>query len=158
MSSSTPTEERSPISSGGPSLPPPSGAESKTQRRGQLPAWSQWLLGIGVALAGGIVGAWPNVWMSLAPVLFFIGMGSLLGGALLRSWWALIAVPAAAVGGMVLINLAYTLVMEGPEAITFPGDVDIFIILGLLPALVTTPIGIALGQFIVSRRQHGMIG
>jgi hypothetical protein len=120
----------------------------------QRPTWGQWLLSGGLALAGGVLAVWaPSSWLNLpfpdgVPLYMGIVAGvALVGGAILNSWWALAAMPVAAMIGMAL---SYLNVPAEVYWVTVVGGV----MLGLPSALVGAGLGVRLRQYMASRQQR----
>lgn len=122
----------------------------------QRPTWGHWLLALGLALVGTIIGAWANSSQdSLLPVLLFVlivGVATLLGGALLNSWWAAAALPVAVLAGMALV-----FVNVSAEAY-LPTVLGSWLVVGLPVAVACAMIGVALRRFIDDRVQQSRPG
>ncbi len=114
---------------------------------------SPWIPAIGLAVVSGYFAGLlgfgglqdfvlPNGLVLLSPML--ISLACLLSSWLLRSWWGLIAVPAAYVAFAALTNGYF---MTGQLGLDF-GLFGIFIV---LPAVVMSIIGTAIGMYTTSR-------
>lgn len=97
-----------------------------------------WLLGTGKLTVGGGLNLWLPVTLE--------ALGGLIGGYLLRSWWAVAAVPAVILIGVALEWLIqYGSLWQGSAAEVVP--LAIIVLIGLLtPAAIGALIGVALGK------------
>lgn len=126
---------------------------AQTQRsKEQRPSWGQWLLALGLALVGTVIGAWTNsLWGSFLPVLLFlliVGVATLLGSALLNTWWAAAALPVAVLAGMALVF------MSVPADAYLPTVLGSWLVLGLPIAVAGAIAGVAVRRFFDDRKQR----
>jgi hypothetical protein len=110
------------------------------------------ILGVELPLIGGFW-VWNNPW---APLLF---LSVLFGALFLRSWWALLVVPALFVIGVALGIVLLPLVQGGWSALQallangFEG-LDILLYIGALPVILLAALGSAAGVSLGKRMRQ----
>ncbi len=97
-----------------------------------------WLLGTGTLVVGGSLNL-------LVPVGLEV-LAGVVGGVLLRSWWAVVAVPLALLIGVTLESLVqYGRLWQGAASEVVPLAIVVLVVL-LVPAAVGAVIGVFLGR------------
>jgi hypothetical protein len=130
---------------------------------------SRSLLGIVLpAVAGSSLWLVPTLWnpdgiFSLAPFVMVAAatiLFTFIGAALLCSWWALLAVPAAWVFGAAFTSLVVSVILYGFGWLTDYFNLTIFwpllgvsLLLGTIPILICASLGIFYGKWL---RRYGL--
>jgi hypothetical protein len=97
-----------------------------------------WLLGTGALSISGNLNLWVPVGLEV--------LAGVIGGYLLRSWWAVLTVPIAILLGMALESLVqYGRLWQGAAAEVVPLAIIALIVL-LVPTAVGTLIGVSLNR------------
>lgn len=97
-----------------------------------------WLLGTGKLTAGGSLNLWLPVTLE--------ALAGVIGGYLLRSWWAIATVPAVILIGVALESLIQNgRLWQGSAAEVVPLAIIVLVVL-LAPVAVGALIGVALGK------------
>jgi hypothetical protein len=110
--------------------------------------WGRWtqqlrLLGVALPFAVALVCSYVDLSILLLPWLpFLLGV---VGAAILRSWWALLAIPLALVIGT-LPSIVFSPGGLNPADPGFVAGTALFVFLALVPVTIGAAIGVPLGD------------